>query len=135
MIRRFAAITLATIVLAALFPQPGSTLPSKEPRITTMSDAVDESVEITGILNVYGSEPHTYIALLVMAGENFVVTSDEACTVVVDADTLFRLESDGPNDLRMHQGQSVIVVGRLVQAPRAPALPGLIEVTSFRAED
>ena len=100
--------------------------------------AVGDTVELVGIIGVYGNEPRSYLAILVNQDENegFLPGPDVAYMPDADeteraAEYLFRLAGDLTEELRHLQRRTVRIVGTITERAIGPGFPAVIEVESY----
>lgn len=84
---------------------------------------IDEEITVMGSPGVYGSEPHTYLALAI---------ADESQPSGI---RLIQLEGDLAAELWELQGFSVVLSGTVTRLEMGPGFPPVVTVTSYQQED
>ena len=95
----------------------------KETEIDWNTLEVGDVVTVTGKLAVYGSEPHTYLALAV----------DDAPSP--SGSRLLQIEGELLGELYELQGRTVTVRGAVSRLVIGPGFPTVIEVQEFQVEE
>ena len=107
------------------------------PRSELVPIGVGDQVELEGTIDLYGNEPRTFVAILVMQEDNpdFIPTGELLIVRGEDApmptEFLFRLAGDLVDRLSRLQRSTVRIVGTFVEPAVGPGFPAVIEVESF----
>lgn len=84
---------------------------------------IDEEITVTGLPGVYGSEPHTYLALAI---------ADESEPSGI---RLVQLEGDLAEELWELQGRPVVLSATVTRLEIGPGFPPVVNVTSYERVD
>lgn len=124
------------------------------------TDAVGMRIRVTGVLASYGTEPHTYFAVLVSPSDPRDVVTAGSARIRVDDEQIIRIDTGsdpkasgqgnpdqtdtGPSiadrlptddieaDIRAAQGERVVLTGVLMLAPEGPGRPAILQIQEFR---
>jgi hypothetical protein len=104
-----------------------------------MTDAVGERVIVSGTLNRFGNEPHTFLGVLVTPETPPVLDSTDGRlrdgrVLVLDRERVFELEGDLVSELDRYQGQRVTVHGVLSSGTRNALPPAVVFVEAYTTE-
>jgi hypothetical protein len=131
---RAALAVLFGLTSSMLVPMGGR----EEPRVRP-EEAVGTTVVVCGRIALYGNEPHTYVGLLARPEEQPECTADDdaltAGRLLLEDDTVFRIEGEPASELQSLQSRRASVVGELESAGEPPAPPPLLRVESYRLLD
>ena len=137
----FARIVCMAMLLT-WFVSGANALGTGEPTLVDPARASEgDMVEVTGIVNRYGSEPHSYLAIAVPVGDageggtqGDGSRTDEAGTdndvPTVSDVRLFRLD-EFEERLNALQGREVTLRGTIVSPERGPGFPATLRVTGI----
>jgi hypothetical protein len=105
---------------------------------------VGDEVELVGVVSIYGSEPRTYVGLLVSWKENPGFAPSESMTAGHGDppesgaperwEVLFRVAGTLVDQLSAHQGEWVHIIGTITADAIGPGFPAVIEVDQWALE-
>ena len=133
------------MVAALWLPHPAGAFGRREPGPTQVGDRV----VITGVLELFGSEPHTYLGLVIDLDKNPGIVPGAALQAepgdagpaanTADASTnreiVIQLEGELTDAMSGLIRKTIRVEGELTEAAQGPGLPAVVVVTNYAIEN
>jgi hypothetical protein len=124
---------LLLIVAALWLPHPAGALGRREPGPTQVGD----QVVITGVLELFGNEPHTYLGLVIDLDQNpgIVLDPTSGTDTSTNREIVIRVDGELTDAMSDLIRKTIRVEGELTEAAQGPGLPAVVVVTDYAVEN